>query len=73
MKHHVQCKVIGTILMGEEFCMLLGATRFEEIEVQMKSGMGDSLMARFAFIVDSVGHQKEVVFAVSYQVLLSPT
>ena len=53
--------------------MLLGATRFEEIEVQMKSGMGDSLVAQFAFIVDSVGHQKEVVFAVSYQVLLSPT
>ena len=72
MKHHVQCKVIGTILMGEEFCTLLGATRFEEIEVQMKSGVDDSLVAQFAFIVDSVGHQKEAVFAASYQVLLTP-
>ena len=43
--------------------MPFGAQHFEEIEVRMKSGMGDSLVAQFASIVDTVGRQKEAVSA----------
>ena len=71
--HHVQCVVIGTILMGAESSLILREVHFGEIEVQTNRGMADSFMAQFVCFVDGVTHQEEDVSAVSYPVLPIPT
>ena len=78
--HHVQCVVIGTILMDElQFLLLVpiisllvAYLHFYQIGVQMKLEMGGSFMVQFVFFVDGVVHLEEVVSAVRYPVLLIP-
>ena len=78
--HHIQCMVIGTILVDKlQFLLLvliillpMVQLHFYQIEVQMKSEMGGSFMALFVSFVDGVVHLKEVVSAVRYPVLLIP-
>ena len=69
--HHVQCVVIGTILMGVGSSMMLRVQHIGQTEVQMKKLVNGNFMAQFVSFVDILQH-KEVVIAVSYPVLLIP-